>query len=90
LPADVPIDLVSVCFEHPQHSSPDRLNAIAAAEELRQLLPRRRWRLLLVDEDKAAILVRRFIVFFSSSSLSAAVTQRVPPLQCSTSVPQVC
>ena len=44
LPPGAPIDLASVCFDSGR--SPDRLAALDALAELRQLAPTRRWRLL--------------------------------------------
>ena len=44
LPPGVPIDLASVCFAG--GTSPDRLSALDALEELRQLAPERQWRLI--------------------------------------------
>ncbi|KAL4436929.1 hypothetical protein ABPG75_004068 [Micractinium tetrahymenae] len=47
LPPEVPIDLASVCFD--AGASPDRVSALDALEELRQLAPGRQWRLVQVD-----------------------------------------
>lgn len=46
LPPEAPIDLASVCFDG--GASPDRLSALDALAELRQLAPSRRWRLVQV------------------------------------------
>lgn len=46
LPPEAPIDLASVCFDG--GASPDRLSALDALAELRQLAPERQWRLIQV------------------------------------------
>lgn len=47
LPPGEPIDLVNVCFA--AGTSPDRLTALDALQELREIAPGRPWRLIAVD-----------------------------------------
>lgn len=49
LPSDEPIDLVSICFAN--GTSPDRLAALDAFEELQSIAPSRAWRLIGADRS---------------------------------------
>lgn len=64
LPGDVPIDLSNICFDN--GTSPDRLAAISALEELTTFAPTRHWRLIQVnaslsDVDKHAESLRALL-----------------------------
>ena len=53
-----PIDLINVCFDAPNHCSPDRLGAVQALRALKRCCPGRPWRLIFVDIDPDQELAR--------------------------------
>ncbi|GBG27465.1 Asparagine synthetase domain-containing protein 1, partial [Hondaea fermentalgiana] len=56
LPQGEPIDLFSVCFQAPQHQSPDRRSAVESWRELRQAFPDRQWNLVCTNRCDSDIL----------------------------------
>ena len=53
VPSHEPIDLVSICFA--EGTSPDRLSALDAFEELQEMAPQRHWRLIATNKTLADV-----------------------------------
>jgi asparagine synthetase B (glutamine-hydrolysing) len=51
------IDLLNVCFDYPNHLSPDRKTALASYIDLRKQFPHRKWNLILVNVTLDEVLL---------------------------------
>lgn len=58
-----PIDLLNICFDK-DHQSPDRLTAISSFNELKELFPKREFRLIYINKsyEKDVIMNKNHIL----------------------------